>query len=162
MVTTFRATGTTGRAQVLQPSSGVREQAGSRHLRETLLPEMQGKGGGKQGMDLSVKVELARTHLTSHLSHCVLHQGYRHPREHMYVCTHIHISHYSFIYLSPASSSKDEIIHDQNMNPKLISFKSSMIIIIPYMSVTFHCFKPHSKPSMYFLVLTTTTRQHVD
>ena len=81
---------------------------------------MQGKGGGEQGMDLSVKVELARKHLTSYLSQYVLRQGYRHPRKHTYACTHIHISHYSFIYLSPASSSKEESIHDQNMNPKLI------------------------------------------
>lgn len=62
---------------------------------------------------------MARTHLALYLSHYVPEPAHRHP--------HVHASHHSFIYLSLALPSGEEIIHRQSMNLKLVLLCSKLL-----------------------------------
>lgn len=110
--------------------------------------------GGGQGMDLSTKVKLARTHLTSNFSHYVPPHGHRYLHVYLHMHTHTHhitlFIHLSFFSLAFQRRKHPYIKHGSQVS--IISFKTSMIIIITYTSITLHCFKTHSKLSMHFLL----------
>ena len=75
---------------------------------------------------------------------------HRHPRVYMYAHTppptlFIHLSFLSFAF---QRRNHPWPKHESQVN--ITSFKASIIIIIPYTSITLHCFIAHSKPSMHF------------